>query len=429
MAVETLSQTRQAQRAVGKRVPRHDAIYQVTGKVCFTEDLRIPGMLHARFLRSRYPHARILSVDTTQAAAAPGVAAVITAGDVPYNRMGSIVQDQPVLADDRVRYIGDPVAAVAAETAEAAFQALRLIKVEYEELPAVYDPVEAMKPGAPILHGESNVLVRQGLRCGDVERGFAASHLVVEETYQTQMVEHCGMETQVSVAVPDLAGNLIVYTPSARPYAIRAEVARVLQAPLLKIRVIAMPQGGGFGGKNDPWLEPAVGLLALKTGRPVRAVLSREEEFTASTVRHPIRMHYRSGVDSSGKLLARQVKLVLDTGAYAALGYVTIRKATLTCIGPYRVPNVLAEGVLVFTNNTVASAMRGFGVPQTCFAWESHMETIARQLGMDSLKLRLLNAFEDGDTTPYGQTLTSVGLKESMRQAAAAFDWRRESRS
>lgn len=426
MSVETMPPKEQTHQAVGRRVPRHDAVQQVTGRVCYTEDLRLPGMLHVQFLRSRYPHARILRVDTSRAAAAPGVAAVITADDVPNNRMGSIVQDQPVLAHDRVRYLGDPVAAVAADTAECAFQALRLIQVDYEELPAVFDPMEAMQPGAPLVHEKSNVLARQGLRCGDVERGFAASHLVVEETFQTQVVEHCGMETQVAAAVPNGGGAVTVYSPTARPYAIRAEVARVLQVAPLKIRVIAMPQGGGFGGKNDPWLEPAVGLLALKTGRPVRAVLSREEEFTASTVRHPIRMHYRSGVDSEGKLLARQVQLVLDTGAYTALGYVTIRKAALTCMGPYRVPNVLSEAILVYTNNTVASAMRGFGVPQTCFAWESHMETIAARLGMDSLKFRLLNAFENGDRTPGGQKLESVGLKESILQAAAAFGWNGE---
>lgn len=423
MTVETMPRMLQGQRAVGQRLPRHDALLQVTGQVRYTEDLKMPGMLHARFLRSRYPHARILSIDTRQAAAAPGVAAVITASDVPYNRMGAVRQDQPVLADDRVRYLGDPVAAVAAETAEAAFQALRLIVAEYEELPAVFDPVEAMKPDAPRLHGESNVMVRQGLRCGDVELGFATSHLVVEETFRTQVVEQCPLETQVAVAVPSPGGNLTLFTPSSRPFAIRAEVARVLRAPLLNIRVIGMPQGGGFGGKNEACVEPAVSILALKTGRPVRAVLSREEEFTATTVRHPITMRYRSGVDSSGRLLARQVKLILDTGAYSGLGDTTVTKASMMCVGPYRVPNVLVEGISVYTNNTVSSAMRGFGVPQDCFAWESHMETIARRLGMDSLEFRLLNAYESGDLTPNGQMLFSVGLKESMRRAAAAFGW------
>ena len=188
--------------AIGRRIPRRDAILQVTGQVRYAEDIRLPGMLHAKFLRSRYPHARILRIDTSRARAASGVVAAITGEDVPFNRVGAIRQDQPVLADDRVRYLGDPVAAVAAETEEAAFQALRLIDVEYEELAAVFDPLQAMQPGAPLLHGDSNVLARQGLRCGDVNSGFAAADLVVEETYRTQVIEQCALETQIVVVVP-----------------------------------------------------------------------------------------------------------------------------------------------------------------------------------------------------------------------------------
>lgn len=411
--------------AIGSRVTRRDALLQVTGQVRYTEDIRLPGMLHVKFLRSRYPHARVLSLDTSRASAAAGVIAVITGRDVPFNRIGAIRQDQPVLADDRVRYLGDPLAAVAAETEEAAFQALRHIDVEYEELPAVFDPLQAVEPGAPLLHGDSNVLARQGLRCGDTEKGFAASRLVVEETYRTQAVEQSALETQIVVVVPDSKTGVTVYTPGSRPFAMRTEVARVLKTDPSQVRVVGVPSGGAFGGKSDAWLEPAASVIALKTGRPVRAMLTREEEFIASTLRHPIILRYRSGVDAQGKLLARQVSLYLDTGAYSALGEVTLRKASLMCVGPYRIPNVAVEGLLIYTNNTVSSAMRGFGVPQSCFAWESHTETIARRLQMDPVRFRLLNAYEDGDTTPGGQVLANVGLKASMREAMQAFGWDR----
>lgn len=415
------------QHAIGRRMPRRDATLQVTGQIRYTEDLRFPEMLHVKFLRSRYAHARVLSIDTSMARAAPGVVAVITGADIPFNRVGAIRQDQPVLADDRVRYLGDPVAAVAAETEEAASSALQLIKVDYEELPAVFDPVRAMEPGAPLLHGESNILAHQGIRCGDVSRGFATSHLVVEETFRTQVVEQSALETQITVVVPDsTTGGVIVHTPSSRPFAMRTEVARVLKIDPSAVRVIGIPGGGAFGGKSDAWVEPAASVLALMTNRPVRAMFNREEEFVASTVRHPIIMHYRSGVDSEGKLVARQVKLILDTGAYSALGEVTLKKAAFMSAGPYRIANVLVEALLVYTNNTVSSAMRGFGVPQACFAWESHTETIAQRLGMDPVEFRMLNAYEEGDITPGGQTLANVGLKASMRQALEKFGWHKE---
>jgi len=417
-----------ARGAIGRRIPRGDAVLQVTGQVRYAEDIRLPGMLHVKFLRSRYPHARVLRIDTSRACAAPGVIAVITGQDVPFNRMGAIRQDQPVLADDRVRYLGDPLAAVAAETEEAAYQALGRIDVEYDELAAVFDPLQAIEPGAPLLHGDSNVLARQGLRCGDVDGGFAAADLVVEETYRTQVIEQCALETQIVVVVPNAKTGVTVYTPGSRPFAMRTEVARALKKDPSEVRVVGVPSGGAFGGKSDAWLEPAASVLALKTGRPIRAMLTREEEFIASTVRHPIIMRYRSGVDSAGKLLARQVKLYLDTGAYSALGEVTLRKAALMCVGPYRIPGVDVEGLLIYTNNTVSSAMRGFGVPQACFAWESHTDTIASRLGMDPVHLRMLNAYEDGDTTSGGQVLANVGLKTSIRAAMQAFGWNQWSR-
>ncbi len=410
-----------AGKAIGRSIPRSDALDQVLGKIKYTEDLRFPGMLHLRFLRSKHAHAGIRRIDTSRAEVAPGVVGVITGKDVPFNRIGAFVQDQPVLADERVRYLGDPVAAVAATSVKAADRALDLIEVDYEPLPAVFDPREALEAGAPVLHGSSNLLNTWRVIRGDVEAGFAQSHLVVEETYRTQVVEQAALETQIAVAVPEADGRVTIHTPGSRPFAMRTDVARALGVDVEKVHITAPPSGGAFGGKSDAWVEPACAVLALKTGRPVRAMYTREEEFVCSTVRHPIIMHYKSGVDRDGRLVARHVKMFMDTGAYAGLGEATLRKGSLLAIGPYRVPNVLVESKLIYTNNTVSSAMRGFGVPQACFGWESHTETIAERLGMDSFEFRMLNAYEEGDVSSSGQVLTAVGLKASMLQARRAF--------
>jgi len=408
-------------KSVGRSRPRSDALDQVLGRIKYTEDLRFPGMLHVRFLRSKYAHARIRRIDTARAEAAPGVVGVITGKDVPFNRMGAFVQDQPILADERARFLGDPVAAVAATSIREADRALELIDVDYEPLPAVFDPVEALEDGAPILHGTSNILNTWRVVRGDVEAGFAQSHLVIEETFRTQIVEQAPLETQIAVAVPEAEGRVTIYTPGSRPFAMRTDVARSLGVDVEKVHITAPPSGGAFGGKSDAWVEPACALLALKTGRPVRAMYTREEEFICSTVRHPILMHYKSGVDRDGRLIARHVRMFMDTGAYAGLGEATLRKGSLLAIGPYRVPNVLVDSKLVYTNNSVSSAMRGFGVPQACFGWESHTETIAERLGMNSFAFRMLNGYDEGDISSSGQVLTSVGLKATMLAAAKAF--------
>lgn len=410
------------QKTLGKRLPRHDAHLQVAGKIRYAEDMKFPGMLHAKFLRSPHAHAKVVRIDTSRAQAAPGVKAVITGADVPFNLMGAFKQDQPVLANEIVRFIGDPVAAVAATSVEAAEAALKLIEVDYAPLPAIFDPFKALEPDAPILHGDTNILGRWGLECGDVDAALAAAHLVVEETFTTQIVEQCPLETQIAIADPNSDGTVTVYTPHSRPFAMRVDVARALKVDISEVRVIGTPGGGAFGGKSDACVEPACAILALKTRLPVRVVFTREEEFFASTLRHPMTMTYRSGVDAQGRLVARDVKMHLDTGAYAGLGEATIRKATLLGAGPYKIPNVRIQSLLIYTNNPVSSAMRGFGVPQACFAWESHTETLAERMGMNSFDFRMLNGYEDGDITPSGQTIHSVGLKETMRKAREAFD-------
>lgn len=411
----------QALKAIGRSVPRADAMDQVLGRVKYAEDMRFPGMLHLRFLRSKHAHALIRRIDTSRAEAAPGVVGVITGKDVPFNRMGAFVQDQPVLAHDKVRFLGDPVAAIAAASVKEADRALELIEVEYEPLPAVFDPIAALEPDAPKVHDNGNVLNTWRVARGDVEAGFAQSHLVVEETFRTQIVEQAPLETQIAIAVPEADGRVTIHTPGSRPFAMRVDVARALGVDVERVHILAPPSGGAFGGKSDAWVEPACAILALKTGRPVRAMYTREEEISCSTVRHPMVLHYRSGVDRDGRLIVRHVQMFMDTGAYAALGEATLRKGSLLAIGPYRVPNVLVESKLIYTNNIVSSAMRGFGVPQACFGWESHTETLAERLGMDPFRFRMLNLYDEGDVSSSGQVLTSVGAKASLMQAMNAF--------
>lgn len=412
-------------QVIGQRIPRHDAVLQVTGRAVYGVDMTRPGMLVAKVLRSRHPHARILNLDTSPAERQPGVAAVITARDVPNNRFGFTHLDQPLLAEDRVRYRGDAVAVVAAESLAAAEEALNLIRVEYEPLPGVFDPLEAMKEGAPRVHEEreSNIAAHIKIRHGDIEQGWRESNEIVEETITTQMVEHSHLEPHAAVAEVDPRGVMTVYSSVQRPFLIAADLGKILKMPLNRIRVVVTAVGGGFGGKNEITLEPYVCLLALKTGRPVKLVYSREEEFQATTVRHPYVVKFKSGVQRNGRLVARQVEIISDTGAYVSWGESTLSKASIHAAGPYRIPHVKIDGYLVYTNNNIGGAMRGFGVPQLGFAYECHTDTVAARLGLDPLEFRLKNIIEDGSTLPTGQVLEKVFLKETVHEAVKLAGW------
>ncbi len=413
---------------VGQRLPRHDAVLQVTGRAQYGIDLVRPGMLHARLLRSRHPHARLLDLDTSRARAQPGVAAVITAGDVPNNRFGFTHLDQPVLVEDRVRYRGDPIAAVAATSLEAAERALSLIRVSYKPLPGVFDPLAAMAPDAPRIHAqaESNLAAHIKIRYGDVEQGWPECDEVVEETVKTQMVEHCHLEPHAALAEMDPGGVMTLHSSVQRPFLIASDLGKILGMPLNRLRVVATGVGGGFGGKNEISLEPYACLLALKTGRPVKIIYTREEEFQATTVRHPYIVKFRSGVKRDGTLVARQVEIISDTGAYVSWGESTLTKACIHAAGPYCIPNVKIDGYLVYTNNNVGGAMRGFGVPQLGFAYECHTDTLAARLGMDPLEFRLKNILVDGASLPTGQILETVALKDTLRAAVSQVGWKKE---
>jgi CO/xanthine dehydrogenase Mo-binding subunit len=411
--------------SVGRRVPRPDSIPQVLGQLKYIDDLSFPGMLHAKVLRSQHPHARILSVDVSKAAAMPGVMATLTAEEIPVNSFGPTFQDQPILAQDKVYHMGDGVAAVAATSEQAALDALDRIEVEYEPLPAVFDPLEAMEEAAPKVHDSSgNVFVQWGVEKGNVEKALAESHLVLEERYTTQMVEHAPLEPHAAVALWEAGGRLTVWSTLGRISLARVDLARVLAMAVHKIRVVSTQVGGNFGGKNEITFEPVLALLAKKARRPVKGVYSREEEFIASTTRHPFVMDYVTGVASSGHILGRRVRLVADGGAYCSWGETTLGKATILAAGPYKIENLSVKGYAVYTNKTMTGAMRGFGAPQVCFAYESHMDNIAERLRMDPLEIRLLNAFDEGSPSPTGQTLHSVAVKESLIAAAERFGWK-----
>jgi nicotinate dehydrogenase large molybdopterin subunit len=413
---------------IGKRIPRHDAVLQVTGRAEYGVDITRKGMLFAKVLRSPHPHARILKLDTSPVDRMPGIVTVITAEDVPNNRFGFTHLDQPLLAEDRVRYREEPVAAVAAESLEAAEEAVNLIRVEYEPLPGVFDPLEALKSDAPRVHEEreSNVASHLKIRHGDIEQGWQESDEVVEETITTQMVEHAHLEPHAAVAELDPRGVMTVRSSVQRPFLIATDLGKILKMPLNRIRVVATGVGGGFGGKNEISLEPYICLLALKTRRPVKMVYTREEEFQATTVRHPYIVRFKSGVKREGRLVARQVEIISDSGAYVSWGESTLSKASIHAAGPYRIPHVKIDGYLVYTNNKVGGAMRGFGVPQLGFAYECHTDTVALHLGIDPLEFRLKNIIVNGSTLPTGQVLEKVFLRDTVREAVRLAGWRKE---
>jgi CO/xanthine dehydrogenase Mo-binding subunit len=421
-------------RVIGKSLPRPDAWEKVRGRPIFAGDFAVVGMLHARIVRSPYASARIARIDTAAAAALPGVVAVLTHADVPRNELrmelpgrmaeataGAVLATQPVLAHDRVRFQGEPVVAIAAETPEAATAAAERVRVEYESLPGVYDPMSALEPGAPQVHEGGNVLRRWHLRKGDLAAGWRLADVVVEHTYRTPFVDHAYMETETGVGWIDAEGVLTLRVSTQVLEHFR-DVADVLDLPHSRVRLEGAYLGGGFGGKEDVTVECLLGLLVWKTRRPVSLVFSREESFIGHGKRHPYVLRYRTGATRAGELTALEAELVSDSGAYAALSPWVLLYSLVTATGPYRVPHVTVDAVTVYTNNPVASAYRTFGSIQTCMAYESQMDALAEALGMDPLELRERNFLRKGDSIATGQVLESEPLLgETMRRAWAAL--------
>src|SRR5881396_3808869 len=423
-------------RVVGQRLPRLDAPGKVTGTAVYAADFALPGMLHGKVLRSREAHARLLGVDAARARTLPGVRAVITAADVPDVRYGGALKDETVFARDKVRYVGQPVAAVAATTREAAEAALAAIDVAYEPLPAVFDVEAALAPGAPliheawptytaipILHREGNVCNRARIVAGDVERGFVEADRVFEHRFRTGMVHQGYTEPRAAVAVWDTSGQVTVWSNTQLPFEIQNTLAEILALPPSKIRVIVPGIGGGFGGKLRVGVEHFAALLARRAGRPVKIVTTCEEELTAAYPRQSTRVELKTGVTRDGRITAKAGRIWFDTGAFAGSGPGVASVATLVLAGPYRIPNLLIEGYAVYTNKTNCGSFRAPSGPQANFAVESQMDIIADALGFDPLDFRLKNIVRDGDEGPTGQVLTAVGLEECLRRAAAAIGW------
>ncbi len=440
MARQVLSPPRERLRVVGQPLARHDAWDKVAARTLYAADWQMPGMLHGVVLRSPYPSARIRRIDPAPALALPGVAAVVLARDVPHNTLWTDVPGQTtevgplrarilVLADGVVRYQGEPVALVAAEARDLAQHAAELIAVDYEPLPGVFDPAQALKVGAPRVHDEGNLLASWRIGRSDIEAALKQADVVVEQTYRCQFIDHAYLEPESGVAWIDGDGVLVIRASTQVIEHFRA-VAEVLGLPQNRVRVIGPYVGGGFGGKEDITVEAFLGLLAWRTRRPVKMTWSRQESLLARPKRHPFVMRYRTGATRDGRLVAQAVDLLADSGAYAYLSALVLMYAAVTAAGPYRVPHVSVDARVAYTNNPPTSAMRGFGAMQMVLGYESQMDQVARRLGIDPVELRVRNALQQGDRLPVGQELdTHVAVAEAARRAWAALGPRRPPRT
>ncbi len=448
MATKTVEQApgattaTQAFTVVGASVPRGDGLPKAVGHTAFTADLRFDNQLYGACLLTAVSCGQIRRIDTRRAEALDGVAAVMLARDLPGAKtFGTVFPDQPVISEGRVYCAVDVVALVAAESRHAAEKALELIEVEYEELPGVFSPVDALAEGAPLAFPshpkavKGNLLAHTKIRKGNVDEGFARADVVVEGTYSTQFVDHAYLEPDVGIAVPHADGNITLYAPTQAPFILRRIVASVLNLPLNKIRVVAMPVGGGFGGKEESAIDilARAGVLALRTRRPVRMEYTRPESMIARGKRVPTVIRRKLGATRDGRIVAAAIEVFLDKGPYVTLGGVQPppfggiqMKMLIHASGPYEIPHVKVDVYNVLTNNPATSMMRGLGVPQVHFACEVQMDELAAALKMDPVALRLRNAFEVGSKTATGQVLEdSVGVKECIERAAKAADWGR----
>lgn len=425
---------------VGRSVPQLEAAEKLDGSAQYIADLSRPGMLHGALLQSPHPHARILGYELSEALALPGVRAIVTGDDIDAaHRMGAFVKDEPAMAKGKVRYVGEIVAAVAADTEAIARRAAQLIRVDYEDLPAVVDPIEALKPHSPAVHEHShdyetvfesgthhNTCARTELGQGDAAQAWAQCDVVVEGVFQTQAQAHLSIEPCGALAEVDASGRVSLWSANQSVFRVQASVCETLGLPMSRVRCLTPRIGAGFGNKMEAHVQPVTVLLAMKSKRPVRLIMSREEDFESVRARHPFHIRMKTGATRDGRLLAREVELVLDGGAYGddspgVLGY-----ALLMNCGPYRIPNVHAHGRVAYTNKMRFGAMRGFGVPQVTFASEQQIDEIAERLGLDPAQMRAGNALGPNDVWFGGQALTSNGLAECMETVVRESGWARK---
>ena len=412
---------------IGAGIPRIDAWDKVLGTAMYPADLNMPGVLHGKIVFSERAHARIIGIDTSAARAYPGVVAVFTHADVPCNEFGINVNDQRVLAEGKVRSLSDPVALVWAETEQAALAARKLVKVEYDDLPGVFDPRQAMQPQAPLIHEEhgSNVYRYIKVRKGDITAGFAQADVIVDGYYTTPFEEHAYLQPEAGLAYLDDAGRISIHVAAQWPHDDLHQIAHALKLPQDQIREIVGPIGGAFGGREDISIQIFLALGAYLLKRPVKIVYSREDSVRGHGKRHPFYMKYRTGATRDGILTAQEIELIADCGAYASTSGPVLANATSFAPGPYCVPHVKIDAYTVYTNNPTTMAFRGFGANQPCFAYEMQMTKLAEALDMDPVELRMKNVLVNGSVAALGNVIESgVGLKETLQKAAEAAGWR-----
>ncbi|MGH7887946.1 MAG: xanthine dehydrogenase family protein molybdopterin-binding subunit, partial [Candidatus Binatia bacterium] len=430
-------------KIIGKPQPRLDGPETVTGSAQYTVDVVLPGTLHVKLLRSPLPHAKLRRVETSRARALAGVAAVLTADEVPAKRFGFSLQDEPIFATAKVRYIGDVIAAVAADSEETAEQAVALIDCDLEELPPVLTIDAALSENASLVHDQlqsyrmnsilardwhpvpgTNIAHQALFTKGDIDKGFAEADEIFDDTFRAQQVQHCSFEPHAVVAQWN-GEQLTVWTSTQKVFLVRSGLADLFDLAEDKIRVIGSKIGAGFGGKNAMRLEPYAAALALQTKRPVRLVNSRAEEFVAAAGSVPATVRVRTGVKRDGTITARAMEFTWDTGAYAE-GLPGSNRALKDGVGPYRIPNIRVVSTLVYTNKLRGCPFRGLGIPEAVWAGESQMDIIAAKLGIDPVELRLKNCLDTGDETPVGDRAHHIALRECLVKVAAELKrWQR----
>jgi CO/xanthine dehydrogenase Mo-binding subunit len=401
---------------IGKSIPRVAVKDRLRGEPIFSADIDLEDALVLRVLRSTRAHAEVISVNCDRALEIKGVVAIFTARDIPgQNLTGIINKDQPLLADGKVRCVGDPIALVAAESKAVAASALERIEVTYADLPAVFTLEDALKPDASRIHDKGNLLVTRRVKKGDVDAAFRRCEAVVEKTYRTTWIEHTYLEPDAGAGYVAEDGTLVIYASTQNPHYDHKEVIGLLGLPERRVRIVQAATGGGFGSKLDLNVQGFIGLALLHLQRPVKMIYSREESYLATAKRHPLKMTLKTGADRSGRLIALQAEITADTGAYGSYGIAVASRAAVHATGPYEIENVAVESRCVYTNNPFCGAMRGFGTPQVAFAHESQMDLLAEKLALDPLEIRLKNALKTGSVTATGQKLTaSVGIEDCL---------------
>lgn len=427
-------------KIVGTYKQRWDSLSKILGKARFTADYAnlFKNLVYVHSVRTRYAHALVKKIDVSEAEKVPGVLKVITHKDVPgINDVGYVIPDQPLLVFNKARYIGETIALVVAEDPYVAKEAGEKVYVEYEPLPIITDPLEVVSFNGlqekkhVLIHDErgSDVVARYRIRKGDVKKGFKKAAVIVENEYRTQFQEHAYLEPEAALTIPEPDGGVTIFASTQCPHEARRAISRALGLPFNKVRIVAPPVGGGFGGKEDVVNEigAKAALAALITGRPALLVHTREESIIGHSKRHPVIMRYKHGASRDGKLMAVEAEIIYDTGAYASLGPFVAWRGTVHSVGPYVVPNAKIDTVAVYTNNVYAGAFRGFGNPQIHFAVEQQMDLLAEELGMDPVDFRLKNILRNGERTVHGQLLShGVGLEEAIKKAVEAADWYRK---